>query len=314
MPGQKDMPRGRLVTRLITFYVILAVIGVAVVVLVISKGGNEKAQPAIAGGYAAAAANPCIGPVPKPAPGIPLPATAPAQAAATGPSFNVLQSGQFVNFTNNQNTLGGTARLQKQTLPGGGHRLTGTINCVSGGRSLAIDAIATPGAKASIVGTARRPSVRGLVQDRAARSGRGRAADADEHPGHVRPVPRLDVLRELVLDPRHRLGCLAVLLRRQAARPAHLLDQDGRGVRRRQVRQGRDRPDDRDRQRHPAPERHRNPAQGGHPGAVEGPDGQAGADHSFGPRPGGREVHRDQAAQSTSTTWSQRCSSRSRSC
>src|SRR3984885_13531929 len=153
MPGQTDVPRGRLVTRLIVFYAILAVIGVAVVVLVVSKGGNEKAQPSIAGGYAAAAANPCIGPVPKPAPGAPLPATAPATTPATGPSFNVLQSGQFVNFTNNQSTLGGTARLQQQTLPGGGHRLTGTINCVSGGRSLAIDAIATPGAKASIVGT-----------------------------------------------------------------------------------------------------------------------------------------------------------------
>jgi Kef-type K+ transport system membrane component KefB len=153
MPTQKDMPRGRLVTRLIVFYAILAVIGAAVVIYVVDKGGNEKAQPSIAGGYAAAAANPCIGPVPKPAGGIPLPPTAPAQAAATGPSFNVLQSGQFVNFTNNQNTLGGTARLQQQTLPGGGHRMTGTINCVSGGRSLAIDAIATPGAKASIVGT-----------------------------------------------------------------------------------------------------------------------------------------------------------------
>ncbi len=153
MPGQTDVPRGRLVTRLIVFYAILAVVGVAVVVLVISKGGNEKAQPAIAGGYAAAAANPCVGPIPKPAPGAPLPATAPAQAAATGPSFNVLQSGQFVNFTNNQNTLGGTARLQTQTLPGGGHRMTGTINCASGGRSLSIDAVATPGAKGSIVGT-----------------------------------------------------------------------------------------------------------------------------------------------------------------
>jgi K+:H+ antiporter len=153
MPGQEDMPRGRLITRLITFYAILAVIGVAVVVFVVSKGGNEKAQPSIAGGYAVSAANPCIGPVPKPAGGIPLPATAPTQVAATGPSFNILQSGQFVNFTNNQNTLGGQLRLDAKTLPGNSHRLTGTVNCVSGGRSLKLDAIATPGAKASIVGT-----------------------------------------------------------------------------------------------------------------------------------------------------------------
>ncbi|MGO9890991.1 MAG: hypothetical protein ACLP0L_24245, partial [Solirubrobacteraceae bacterium] len=107
MPGQTEMARGRLAKRLIIFYAILAVIGVVVVVFVVSKGGNEKAQPSIAGGYVASAASPCIGPVPKPAGGIPLPPTAPTQVAAAGPSFNILQSGQFVNFTNNQNTLGG---------------------------------------------------------------------------------------------------------------------------------------------------------------------------------------------------------------
>src|SRR5579859_5675851 len=152
MPGPKDMPRGKLATRLITFYAILAAIGVAVVVFVVSKGGNEKAQPAIAGGYTLAAASPCIGPVPKPAGGVPLPATAPTQVAAAGPSFNLLQSGQFVNFTNNQNALGGQLRLDHKTLPGNSHRLTGTVNCVSGGTSH-LDAIATPGAKASINGT-----------------------------------------------------------------------------------------------------------------------------------------------------------------
>ncbi|HEY1520301.1 MAG TPA: cation:proton antiporter [Solirubrobacteraceae bacterium] len=153
MAEQTEMPRGQLARRLIMFYAILAVIGVAVVIFVVSKGGNEKAQPAIAGGYTVSAANPCVGPVPKPAGGIPLPATAPAQVAAAGPSFNILQSGQFVNFTNNQNTLGGQLRLDEKTLPGNSHRLTGTVNCVSGGRSLNLDAIATSGAKASIVGT-----------------------------------------------------------------------------------------------------------------------------------------------------------------
>ena len=153
MPGQKDMPRGKLATRLITFYAIIAVIGVAVVIFVVDKGGNEKAQPAIAGGYTLAAASPCIGPVPKPPGGIPLPPTAPTQVPAAGPSFNVLQSGQFVNFTNNQNTLGGQLRLNEKTLPGNSHRLTGDVNCVSGGRSLHLDAIATPGPKAAIKGT-----------------------------------------------------------------------------------------------------------------------------------------------------------------
>jgi K+:H+ antiporter len=153
MPEQPEMPRGRLARRLIIFYAILAVIGVVVVVFVVSKGGNEKAQPSIAGGYVVSAPSPCIGPVPKPAGGIPLPSTAPTQVAPTGPSFNVLQSGQFVNFTNNQNTLGGQLRLNEKTLAGNSHRLTGTVNCVSGGKSLNLDAIATPGAKASIVGT-----------------------------------------------------------------------------------------------------------------------------------------------------------------
>ena len=153
MPGQEEVSGSRLARRLVIFYAIIAAIGVVVVVFVVSKGGNEKAQPAIAGGYTLSAASPCIGPVPKPAGGIPLPPTAPTQVAAAGPSFNVLQSGQFVNFTNNQNTLGGQLRLNEQTLPGNSHRLTGSVDCVSGGKSLDLDAIATPGAKASIVGT-----------------------------------------------------------------------------------------------------------------------------------------------------------------
>src|ERR1700739_246770 len=153
MAGQTQMSGGRLARRLIIFYAIIAVIGAAVVIFVVSKGGNEKAQPSIAGGYTLSTANPCIGPVPKPAGGIPLPPTAPTQVAATGASFNVLQSGQFVNFTNNQNTLGGQLRLNPKTLPGNSHRLTGDVSCVSGGRSLHLDAIATPGAKAAINGT-----------------------------------------------------------------------------------------------------------------------------------------------------------------
>jgi Kef-type K+ transport system membrane component KefB len=153
MPAETEMGGGRLARRLLIFYAIIAVIAVAVVIWVVDKGGNEKAQPSIAGGYTLAAANPCIGPVPKPAGGLPLPPTAPTQVAATGPSFNVLQSGQFVNFTNNQNTLGGKLRLDEKTLPAKSHRLTGDVSCVSGGRSLHLDAIATPGPKASIVGT-----------------------------------------------------------------------------------------------------------------------------------------------------------------
>src|ERR1700744_4410129 len=130
MPGQKDLSRSVLARRLVIFYAIIAVIGVAVVIFVVSKGGDEKAQPSIAGGYTLAAANPCIGPSPKPAGGIPLPSTAPTQVPASEPSFNVLQSGQFGNFTNNQSTLGGKLRLDQQTLPGNSHRLTGDVSCV----------------------------------------------------------------------------------------------------------------------------------------------------------------------------------------
>jgi K+:H+ antiporter len=152
MSGEGSTVRGQLAKRLITFYAILAVIGVAVVIYVVDKGGTEKAQPSIAGGYVASAPNPCIGPVPKPAGGIPLPPTAPTQVAASGPSFNVLQSGQFVNFTNNQSTLGGKLRLNENTLPANSHKLTGTVDCVNG-KQRQINAIATPGAKASIHGT-----------------------------------------------------------------------------------------------------------------------------------------------------------------
>jgi Kef-type K+ transport system membrane component KefB len=143
---------GSLRGRLIVFYAILAAISIAVVIFVVDRGRDEKAQPAIAGSYQSAALNSCIGPAPKPVGGAPLPATAPTQVPAPGPTFNVLQSGQFVNFTNNQGTLGGKLRLNATTLPGGGHHLTGNVECVNGG-SKAINAVAVPGAKAAISGT-----------------------------------------------------------------------------------------------------------------------------------------------------------------
>jgi len=153
MPSQDGMPGGRLAGRLITFYSILAVIGVAVVILVVEQGGKKHPLPAIAGGYAASAPDACLGPAPTPAGGVPLPVTAPAQPTATGPLFNVLQSGEFVNLTNNQGTLSSQLRLSTTKLAGGGHRLTGTVSCVSGGKQQKLDAIAVPGIKGSIKGT-----------------------------------------------------------------------------------------------------------------------------------------------------------------
>ena len=46
MPGQNALSRSQLVRRLGIFYAIIAVIGVAVVIFVVNKGGDEKAQPA----------------------------------------------------------------------------------------------------------------------------------------------------------------------------------------------------------------------------------------------------------------------------
>lgn len=142
--------RGRIAGRMIFFYAILAAITVAVVAIVVDRGRTEKAQPVIAGGYDASAANACLGAVPPPASGAPLPPTAPAQAKPAGPAFNLLQSGQFVNVTNNQDTLGGQLRLH----PGSGpqRHLTGTVNCL-GGKSLKLDAIVSTGTKTSLAGT-----------------------------------------------------------------------------------------------------------------------------------------------------------------
>jgi Kef-type K+ transport system membrane component KefB len=152
MSTQTGEPRRRTAGRFIAFYVILAAITVAVVILVFAKGRHEHAQPVIAGGYAASAPTPCLGPVPAPPGGLPLPPTAPAQPMASGPAFNVVQSGQFVNFTNNQSTLGAKLRLDTKTLPGGGHHLTGTVSCVKGA-SLKLNAVAVGGIKGKIVGT-----------------------------------------------------------------------------------------------------------------------------------------------------------------
>ena len=137
--------------RLIVFYVILAVITTAGVIYVIGKGTDEKAQPRIAGGYDAAAPTPCLGKTPPPT-GAPLPATAPGQPAAAGPSFDVKQSGQFVNFSNVQNTLGGKLRLHTTKGPNGGHLLTGTVNCVNG-KDAKFRGYAAPRPAGSITGT-----------------------------------------------------------------------------------------------------------------------------------------------------------------
>jgi Kef-type K+ transport system membrane component KefB len=146
------MSGGRLATRLIIFYVILAAIAVAVVIVVVDQGRTKKAQPVIAGGYDARAPNACLGSVAPPVKGAPLPPTAPTQPAPAGPSFSVQQSGQYVDLTNNPRTLGGELRLHAKTLRRGGRQLTGTVDCVDG-KSLKLNAVAVAGAKGAITGT-----------------------------------------------------------------------------------------------------------------------------------------------------------------
>src|SRR4051812_3121897 len=92
--------------RMTAYYVVLALITAGVAIVVTSAGKDEKAQPSISGGYDTIGPAACLGAPPPTTAGPPQPATAPAQPAAPGTSFDVKQSGEFVNFTNSQNTLG----------------------------------------------------------------------------------------------------------------------------------------------------------------------------------------------------------------
>ena len=114
------------------YYVFLAVAVTVVVAIVVSAGQDKKAQPSIAGGYDLQGPNACIGSPPAPATGKPLPRTAPPQAQACGPSFDVKQSGQFVNLTNTQGTLGGKLRLKENRAPTARARSPATSTCVNG--------------------------------------------------------------------------------------------------------------------------------------------------------------------------------------
>lgn len=151
MPSNTGLSSGGLARRLIVFYAVLAALTVVVLVVVIDRGAGEKALPTIAGGYVASAPSSCLGPAPAPVAGTPLPPSAPTQLPPPGPAFSLDQSGQFVNLTNNQRTLGGQLRLRPGASAGGAHRLTGTVDCVSGKRQT-LTALVVPGAKGSIAG------------------------------------------------------------------------------------------------------------------------------------------------------------------
>jgi Kef-type K+ transport system membrane component KefB len=137
---------------LIAFYAIMAAVAVVVVVVVFNKASSEHPLPVIAGGYNASGPSSCLGSVPPPVGGAPLPATAPAQPAVLGPQFNLLQSGEFVNINNSQGTLSGHLRLHPGKVAGGGRLLSGTVDCVNGGKQ-DLHAIIVPSATPVLSGT-----------------------------------------------------------------------------------------------------------------------------------------------------------------
>ena len=62
------------------------------------------------------------------------------------------QSGQFVNFSNSQKTLGAKLRFEGDELPGGARKLTGDVSCVNG-KTQEFEGQSTFGNKAVISGT-----------------------------------------------------------------------------------------------------------------------------------------------------------------
>src|SRR4051794_19578321 len=134
------------------YYVVLAAITAIVAVVVISAGNDEHGQPSIAGGYDLAGPNACLG-APPPAPtGRPLPDTAPPQPQVAGPSFDVKQSGQFVNLSNIQGTLGGQLRLEDAKGKQAPRPISGDVSCVNG-KSIHFSGTATPGSPSTIEGS-----------------------------------------------------------------------------------------------------------------------------------------------------------------
>jgi Kef-type K+ transport system membrane component KefB len=137
--------------RLSVYYVLLALAVAAVTAVVVSAGNDRKAQPSIAGGYDLQAQNACFGEPPAPVKGPALPSTAPPQPKVGGPSFDVKQSGQFVNLSNTQGSLGGKLRLEENARSDGSRPLSGDVKCVNG-KTMHFAGTATPGEKGSIAG------------------------------------------------------------------------------------------------------------------------------------------------------------------
>ena len=149
--AQSDAGRSASKSRLIIFYVGLFALTAAISAVVITAGDDKKGLESIAGGYDVTAPNECLGTPPAPPGGRPLPETAPAQAQVQGPSFDVKQSGEFVNLANAQETIGGKLRFGEER-PGGARELTGEVECTNGDK-LDFEGQSTFGNRATITGT-----------------------------------------------------------------------------------------------------------------------------------------------------------------
>ena len=206
MESTSGAPETAKLGRLVAFYVVLGLLTAVVSFLVISKGQDEKPQPEIAGGYDASAPNPCLGKPAAPAEAIELPSTAPAQAPPSGPSFDLKQSGQFINLANPQGTLSGKLRLREGS--GEQPRLTGDINCVDG-KTLPFEGTVTPGNRGSITGTlGATPVTAALRRD-------------PPDPGAAKPRPPASIASLYRLSPRS--TCLGGLIELEAHGKAYEL-------------------------------------------------------------------------------------------
>jgi Kef-type K+ transport system membrane component KefB len=96
--------RGPSKRRLLIFYIVLPVVVAIVAAIAISAGSDAEAEPSIAGGY-----------------------DVEGQSACLGERVDVKQSGQFVTIADTLGTLGGTLEVEDG-------RLTGTVECIDGGK------------------------------------------------------------------------------------------------------------------------------------------------------------------------------------
>src|SRR5947209_20190619 len=85
----------------IAYYALLVLVTGVVVVIAATTGSRKHAQPALAGGYDVSAGATCL-----------------------GPTFDLQQSGQFVDLSNVQGTVGGGLTFKHGSL-------TGTAKCVN---------------------------------------------------------------------------------------------------------------------------------------------------------------------------------------